>query len=158
MKNKVRNVLAWLPAALVMTSIAMSAKASEKGDEQTLEPVVDNSCGIISVYRQPPEAKNIYPVNINKIDNFVVPDKSAQFQLSPGTHKIKLIELISDSYFTRRRGDMKNFKDFEIVIEPNKKYYLGAKYVRKNRSKLKTGEYWEPIVWKTTDMDCSMKS
>ncbi|WP_394174269.1 hypothetical protein [Thalassotalea litorea] len=155
MKNKAQPIyLLFISTLLASTSFVSIANENES--DVMVEATANNSCGIVSVYQKPPESKNIYFVNINKIDNIVVPDKGAQFQLSPGTHKIKVIEQISDSYFTRRRGSMKNYKDFEIVIEPNKKYYLGAQYIRKNRSKLKTGEYWEPIVWKTSDAECTM--
>jgi hypothetical protein len=121
---------------------------------QTAE--LSNQCGIISIYKQPPQAKNIYWVNINMVDGVPVGSGSHTFQLSPGIHKIKVIEQITDSYFTRRRGEMLNYKEFEINVEPNKKYYLGAKFIRKHRSKLKTGEYWEAVVWKTSDRDCEV--
>jgi hypothetical protein len=110
---------------------------------------------MISVYKQPPYQKNIYFVNIDSIDGVPVKSGSHGFQLSPGKHKIKVIEQIQDNHFTRRRGEMKNYHVMEIMVEPNKKYYLGAKFIRKNRSKLKTGEYWDAIVWKTSNKDCS---
>ena len=69
---------------------------------------------------------------------------------------IKVIENIRENSLTRRRGEMKNFKYIEIDIQANKKYALGAKFIRKNRSKLKTGEYWQPVVWSESEESCKL--
>ena len=132
------------------------APLSAFADEAPTESAQNSQCGIISIYKKPPEAKNIYRVNINSIDGVFVGSRSHSFQLSPGKHKIKVIEQITDSYFTRRRGEMLNYKTFEVDVKADGKYYLGAKYIRKNRSKLKSGEYWEPIIWKTSNSSCEL--
>jgi len=115
-----------------------------------------NQCGEIALYSKPPETKSIYHAWVNTIDGKTVSSKSKAFALSPGKHRIKLIENIKDPRFTLRRGEMMNSKIIEINIEAGKKYYVGAKYIRKNRNKLKTGEYWEPTVWKVSQSKCSI--
>ncbi|OUS25914.1 hypothetical protein A9Q98_11520 [Thalassotalea sp. 42_200_T64] len=146
------------PLAIALLGFMPFVSFADDNSEQASAKAAElaNQCGVVSIYKQPPQSKNIYWVNINTVDGVPVGSGSHTFQLSPGLHKIKVVEQITDSYFTRRRGKMLNYKVFEINVEPNKKYYLGAKYLRKHRSKLTTGEYWEPIIWKTSDRDCEV--
>ena len=150
--KKLKPVSNALLASAMFLSLGASAQAAEtqKGEQAS------NACGLVSVYKMPPETKRIYQAAINTIDGVPVSSVNHTFQLTPGKHKIRVIENITDSYFTRRRGEMLNYKVIEIEVEANKKYYLGAKYNRKHKSKLKTGEYWDPIVWKTRDADCEI--
>jgi len=130
-----------------------SALADEKGIKDNLEA---KGCGIITVYKKPPKTKNVHYAAINSIDGVVVSTKSRSFVLTTGKHVIKVIENIRENSLTRRRGEMKNFKYIEIDIQANKKYALGAKFIRKNRSKLKTGEYWQPVVWSESEESCKL--
>ena len=114
-----------------------------------------SQCGEITTYNPPPETKDIYFAKINLIDGKTISSYSNRIKLSVGLHKIKVIENIQVPSFTLRRGEMMNYKTFEINIEPNKKYAVGAKYIRENRSKLKSGDYWEPIVWKVSESKCA---
>lgn len=139
--------------ALVISSTTLVAHAE---DGQAVEATV-KSCGEIVTYNKPPQTKSIYHAWINTIDGETVSTKAKRFVLTPGVHKIKLVENIVDPRFTRRRGEMMNAKVFELNVEPGKKYALGAQYVRKNRNKLKTGEYWEPVVWKVSEADADCK-
>jgi len=148
MTTKIKGLLI---SALLPLSFASIA------DETTNKVTVakpETGCGIVSIFKKPPQTKSIYRVVIDKVNDQTIPE-TAQFQLPVGKYKFKVIELIQDSRFTRRRGEMKNFKDFEVVVEANTKYEIGAKYIRKNRSKLKTGEYWEPVIWKKSSVTCS---
>ena len=117
---------------------------------------VNNSCGLVTVYKTPPKTKNIHFASVNSIDGEVVTSGTQTFALTPGKHIIKVVEQIRENSLTRRRGEMKNYKFIEVNIEANHKYDLGAKFIRKNRSKLKTGEYWQPVVWKTSESECNL--
>ncbi|NMP15069.1 hypothetical protein [Thalassotalea sp. Y01] len=142
---------------IAMAMAPMLAFSTQAFDEQESAETVDpTACGIVSVYKRPPETKRLYHVVINTIDGVPVGSNSHSFVLSPGKHKIKVMENITDSYFTRRRGEMLNYKVIEIDVEANMRYYLGAKYNRKHKSKLKTGEYWDPVVWKTQEKECEV--
>lgn len=114
------------------------------------------ACGVITIYEKPPSTKNIHFASINSIDGQVVVSNSQSFTLAPGKHVIKVIEHIRENSITRRRGEAKNFHIIDFKVEANKKYSLGAKYIRKNRSKFKTGEYWTPDVWKTSNSACKI--
>jgi len=141
--------------ALVVSFLASASAIAEPATGEATAKVQNNACGVVSIFKKPPETKNIYRVAVNKVNGKVV-QNSPEFKLSAGKHKFKVIELIQDSRFTRRRGEMKNYKDFEINVEPNMKYNIGAKYIRKNRSKLKSGEYWEPVIWKSSSTNCKI--
>ena len=140
--------------ALVSLFAINPASADDSTEVQKVEQ--KNSCGVLAVYDKTPQTKSIFHAGINSIDGKTVNTNSRSFALSPGKHIIKVIENIVDPRFTRRRGEMMNYKFIEINIEANKKYSLGAKYIRKNRSKLKTGEYWDPVVWKVTEKACKV--
>ena len=111
-------------------------------------------CGVITLYEKPPQTRDMHYATINIIDGVVVNEGSTSFTLSAGKHLIKVVEKIRENSITRRRGEAKNYHIIEFDVEANKKYALGSKYIRKNRSKFKTGEYWQPEVWKTKDIEC----
>jgi len=134
---------------------SFTASASTVATDVTAQSKA-NECGTIVLYEKPPRTKNIYHAVINTIDDQVVSPKAMRFALSPGKHTIKVIENIQDNSLTRRRGEMKNYKLITFEVKANEKYSLGAKFHRNKRSKLKTGEYWDPIVWKSSEKSCSL--
>lgn len=140
---------------ILVTLLPIGHSVAETANSANTESV-DNSCGIITLYNQPPKTKNIHLVSINSIDGVTVTTNSQVFTLTSGKHLIKVIEKIKENSLTRRRGEAMNYKFIEIDIQANKKYALGAKFIRKNRSKLSTGEYWEPVVWKQNESDCKL--
>lgn len=155
-KNTARKALA---LTALMVSVISFASHAENQQSTPVATVDENQgCGEIILYSRPPKTKDIHYAWINQIDGQTVSTNSARFKLSAGKHRIKIIEKINSPHFTRRRGEMMNAKYIEFEIKANQKYALGAQYIRKNRSKLKTGEYWNPIVWKTTEAECTADS
>jgi len=140
-----------IAVSLFATGLAFTTHAD---DTLVKDKVV--ACGVITLYEKPPATKNMHFASINSIDGQVVVTNSKRFTLAPGKHVIKVIEHIRENSITRRRGEAKNFHIIEFEVEANKKYSLGAKYIRKNRSKFKTGEYWAPEVWKTRNSACKV--
>lgn len=139
--------------ALTMAFTA-SANGDLAGGEKVKQENASQECGTIILYNKPPATRNMHYASIASIDGNNVGSKARSFSLSPGKHVIRVQEHINEESLTRRRGEAKNFHIIEFDIEANKKYSLGAKYIRKNRSKYKTGEYWTPAVWKTSDVEC----
>ena len=139
---------------LLAGMLSFSVAANEIDVAPELSTAKSNACGIITLNENPPKTKNVHYAAINQIDGQTVSSRSTRFALAEGKHTIKVVEKITESSLTRRRGEMKNYKFIEMDIQANKKYALGAKYIRKNRSKLKTGEYWQPVVWKTSESEC----
>lgn len=135
--------------------LSISAAANEIDVAPESSTTKSNGCGIITLNENPPKTKNVYYAAINQIDGQTVSSRSTRFALAAGKHTIKVIEKIQDSSFTRRRGEMKNYKYITLDVKPNVKYSLGAKFDRSKRSKLKTGEYWEPVVWRMAEKKCS---
>jgi len=72
-----------------------------------------------------------------------------------GKQTISVHEYISDPWIKRKVG-IQRAKDLEITIEPNKIYYIGAKFIRENRLKRKGELYWEPVVWKEKALNCDL--
>jgi hypothetical protein len=120
-----------------------------------IEPLAGNECGVVSIYKDTPKTKNIYRVNINTIDGEVMHSKSHRFELTPGKHSIKVMELIDDRDLYRR-GIVQNYHILEINVEANQKYHIGAKFDRANKTKLSDGSYWQPIIWKTSTEECKL--
>jgi hypothetical protein len=140
--------------ALLVSALSFGLQAENLESSVVENKATDQGCGEIILYSRPPKTKNIHYVWINQIDGQTVSTKSNRFTLSAGKHRIKVVEQIQSNQFTRRRGEMMNAKYIDFEVKPNMKYSLGAKFIRKNRSKLKTGEYWNPVVWKTTESVC----
>ncbi|MGB0936882.1 MAG: hypothetical protein ACPGTQ_05465 [Colwellia sp.] len=140
--------------AIIVSAISFGSQAENQETAIVEKATVEQGCGEIILHSRPPKTKNMHYAWINQIDGHTVSTKSTRFKLSAGTHRIKVIEQIQSNQFTRRRGEMMNAKYIDFEVKPNMKYSLGAEFVRKNRSKLKTGEYWNPVVWKSTETEC----
>ncbi len=140
--------------ALLVSALSFGLQAENLESSVAENKVEEQGCGEIILYSRPPKTKDIHYVWINQIDGQTVSTKSNRFTLSAGKHRIKVVEQIQSNQFTRRRGEMMNAKYIDFEVKPNMKYSLGAKFIRKNRSKLKNGEYWNPVVWKTTEAVC----
>ena len=140
----------------ILAALLPKYALADAEDQVESQEVQSNQCGIVAVYKNPPSTKNVHFASINSIDGQIITSGGAVFALSPGKHIVKVIENIRENSLTRRRGEAKNFKFIEVNIEANKKYNIGAKYIRKNRSKLSTGEYWQPVVWSTSDENCKL--
>lgn len=151
-KNSI-NKLGILAAAVALLGFGSSVSAYEGALDTDKSK---QGCGIIDISKHPPTTRSIYPVVINSIDGQTVNLRTGRFALSEGKHVLKVIELISEESVQRRRDESKSYHIIEFTVEANKKYNLGAKYIRKNRSKFKTGEHWVPEVWRTSDKECTL--
>jgi len=123
----------------------------ESNNEKTSE-----LCGQVSVFFRPPEAKNIYPASISKIDDDSRKRNRSTFRVPVGKHTIYLHEYIDDPIFPIRRKMLQRAKPIEINVEANKTYYLGASFIRSKRLKTAKQEYWEPVVWRVSDQNCKL--
>jgi len=144
-----------ISAILAMTmAFSVSAEGNLEGEKKVEQ--ANQSCGEIVLYNKPPSTRNMHYASIASIDGQNVSSQARSFNLSPGKHIIRVQEHINEEALTRRRGEAKNFHIIEFQVEANKKYSLGAKYIRKNRSKYKSGAYWTPSVWRTSDVECKV--
>ena len=124
-------------------------------NEDASQENTGNQCGRVSVFFRPPETRDLYPAKISKIDGESHLIGKSTFRLAPGKHEIKLHERITYRHLRRKKGIQKA-KPLEIDIKPNTNYYLAAKFIRNKRMKMVKEEYWEPVVWKTTERKCEL--
>lgn len=119
-------------------------------------------CGRIDTSLKPPITQDIHPVVLHEIDGRLGgPLQSESFRLKPGRHVLKLSEAIESRHFTfnqnRKRSALfrhERFKDFEIDIEVDGLYRIGAKLIRDARDDIRSGAYWEPVVWSVSTIPC----
>ncbi len=150
-----KNKLSILTILSLILSFTVSAEENST-DNNGSKAKESKSCGVITLYNKPPSTKNIHYASINSIDGHTVSESARSFTLTPGKHVIKVMEHIDEEWLTRRRDKAQNFHFIEFNVEANKKYSLGAKYIRKNRSKISNGGYWTPEVWKTSNVECKV--
>lgn len=110
------------------------------------------ACGVVSVFSNPPETQDLYKVVVRRIDDSAVTEKST-YKLAPGTHVIKLNEVITDRRMGARVRN-RSAQELEVEIEPDKKYHLASRFIPEKRHTTQ-GDYWVPEVWKVTDEVCS---
>lgn len=112
----------------------------------------DNECGRVSVFFNPPLVKDYFKAYFHKINDDHKKRNREQVKLKPGKHTIYLHELISDKVKNYRKA-----KPIEIDVQPNTTYHLAAKFNRAKKYSANKGEYWEPIIWKTSEKQCSFE-
>lgn len=123
-------------------------------DTKTEETLANsNVCGRVSVFVEPPESRDLYPAYIRTIDDKNVISQLAIFKLKPGVHVIDVHELI-ERRTLRPSKMLQQAKTLEITVEPNKTYYIAAKYNRDERFSARDGKYWDPVVWKVVEQSC----
>ncbi len=119
-------------------------------------------CGRIDTSLLPPVTQDIHPVVVHEIDGRLGgPLESETFRLRAGLHVLKLSEAIDSRHFVanqnRKRASLfrhERFKDFEIEIEDDGLYRIGAKLIREARNEIRSGAYWEPVVWSVSSFPC----
>lgn len=117
------------------------------------------ACGVVTLLFTPKITQDIYNVEVAQLDDDNIISSKVIFKLKAGTHSFKLYDKIPSERVLssfRQRKPYKIGKTLEVKIEPNKRYYLAAKFDRTKRWKTKDGEYWEPMIWKVEDYECSL--
>ena len=112
------------------------------------------SCGTVSVYIDPPKAKDIYPATRQKVDDDHLKRNRSTYRLPVGKHTILLHEYIDIKNLTIRVRS--RAKPIEIDVKENTTYHIGAKYNRDKGLKIHKGGYWTPVVWKISEKECSL--
>ncbi|SNY48791.1 PDZ domain-containing protein [Arsukibacterium tuosuense] len=122
-------------------------------------------CGFVSVFYNPPISMHRHTVMINEIKDIGFKGKLTEtkreqvFRLPAGEVEIVVQELISSDSIRRNRGDSRirqynSIKTMTLVVEPDKVYHLAAEYFSDRREREDADDYWQPIVWKTTERSC----
>jgi hypothetical protein len=119
-----------------------------------------SGCGRISTYDVAPRSERIYHATILQIDG-VTPGPTGQedYRVSAGPHKL----LVNEDIPTRQIGigpdaTMRSQRDHSKVllvdIKPDTTVMVGAKFHEDKANKVRSGEYWDPIVWREKAMSC----
>jgi hypothetical protein len=120
---------------------------------------VNNSsevCGRVSIGLFTPEARDIYPATIHKIDDDNLKRNRNSFKLPIGKHTIFINEHINIKNFNNNSRSRRKAKSIEIDVKQHTTYHIGAKFNRNNKFKVRNGEYWTPTVWKKSNRECNL--
>ncbi|MBY5990572.1 hypothetical protein [Ferrimonas balearica] len=112
-------------------------------------------CGELSTFHQPPQTQDLFKVIVTRIDDNNVVSKPT-YKLAPGTYQLRLVELIDDprlSVTLRNRG----YKDLTVTVEAGVRYHLAAQFNSDKRYQGVSRQYWDPIVWRESPTECTMK-
>ncbi|RDX35661.1 hypothetical protein DZA50_06885 [Kangiella sp. HD9-110m-PIT-SAG07] len=123
----------------------------------------DEECGIITTLANPPASSwKFFKAHISEVNGNRVKSSGLAYKLPAGINRIKVHERVpsSETRFSlteKKRFSFSDAKIIEFLVVPNKRYFLGSKLIKSKRFKTRTGEYWEPYVWKVEDYECSME-
>ena len=133
----------WRGIVAALAALAVGACSATSGLE---------TCGIIDSQSLTPTARNIHPLEVAAVDGQNVLPKE-HLRLAPGTHELKVYELIKDPRLllaSRHRGESKMLT---VEIDADEAYYLGAEFLEDKRYSMHN-EYWRPVVWKKEKRAC----
>jgi hypothetical protein len=143
-------------------SVFVPAMRVELGSATVTQTAATTSsgCGRISTYDVAPRSERIYHATIQQIDG-VTPGPSGQedYRVSAGPHKL----LVNEDIPTRQIGigpdaTMRSQRDHSKIllvdIKPDTTVLVGAKFHEDKANQVRSGEYWDPIVWREKSMSC----
>ncbi|WP_028113835.1 hypothetical protein [Ferrimonas kyonanensis] len=131
---------------VLLGSVALILTACASHDDQ------QGLCGKLSTFHQPSETENLFRAVVTRIDDANVVTK-ASYRLTPGTHTLRVVELIDDPRLGISLRD-RHFKEFTLRVEAGVEYHLGARFEVREESPDSTSEYWQPVVWKQEQTQC----
>jgi membrane-associated protease RseP (regulator of RpoE activity) len=118
-------------------------------------------CGRVSVFDVAPRAQHIYPAILIAVDGELPGPTSADvFRLNVGRHTLTVAENIdtkqfgSLQQFQRDRTGRSRYKTFELDVQPNTTYQLGAQYFLDKRNQINDNAYWSPVIYSTRPEGC----
>ncbi|WP_223670825.1 hypothetical protein [Kangiella shandongensis] len=119
-----------------------------------------SSCGLVTFLINPSEARELYRVDATKLNGETVSHYKVNYELQPGRYEFKLYDKIPVTKVTpivaKRRPFSRKSKKLVVKVEANKRYFLGAKFNRTDRYKTRKGLYWDPVVVKVDDYECTL--
>ena len=119
------------------------------------------SCARVSTFDVAPRNDKLYRAVLIAVDEHTPgPAHSHSYRLTPGRHVLKVAEAIDSKQFIGaqnrerdgRRGD--RYKLLEIEAEAGYTYFLAARFHLEHRNEIRTGAYWEPVIWKQREVPC----
>jgi hypothetical protein len=120
-----------------------------------------SSCARVSTFDSAPRAQQLFAAVLIAVDGRLPGPSGAQsWRIQPGKRVLKVAEAIEPNRFTPlqnrerdgRRAD--RYKTLEIDAEPGITYRLAVRFHSDRRNPMRSGEYWEPVVWKQSSEPC----
>lgn len=118
-------------------------------------------CARISTFDVAPRKQELFPAVLIAIDGRLPgPSDATSWRLEPGRHTLKVAEAIEPTRFTplqNRERDGRNphrYKELEFDAQPGITYRLAARFHVDRRDIMRSGDYWEPVIWKESAEPC----
>jgi hypothetical protein len=150
--------------ALASNAGGTGAPAAAAGSPQDTYGTPSNDmsqgCGRISDFDVAPRGQGLHHATIISIDNHTPgPHGSQSYQVSVGTHTLKVAEHIESRYFSfnsRQRNAQLGggYKMLTVEVAPDTTYLVAARLNEDQRDNPANGAYWDPVVWKQGPESC----
>jgi hypothetical protein len=148
--------------------LGANASAAQSGGELRLLPATGSAergqgCGRVSVELRPPVvSEKVFPLVLHEIDGRLPgPSGSVVHRLGVGRHHLKVSEAIDARRFTgwenRKRATLFRYERFKYLVlnvEADTTYRIGARFIPEASSEVRSGAYWEPVVWSEVTQPC----
>lgn len=112
------------------------------------------ACGVVGSGIRPPAEQGLFQVMVTHIDGQPVVSK-ASYRLSPGEHRLRLVELIDDPRLGISLRD-RSYREMTLWVETNQQFSLAARFDPASQP-AEQGRYWEPTIWQQQTHACSLE-
>jgi hypothetical protein len=118
-------------------------------------------CARVSVFDSAPRRQQLFPAVLIAVDGALPgPTSADSWRVTPGRHVLTVAEAIEGNRFTPtqnrerdgRRAD--RYKTLEIDAQPGITYRLAVRFHADRRNPMRSGDYWEPVIWKQSAEAC----
>lgn len=124
-------------------------------------PAAASSCARVSTFDVAPRTDKLYRAVLIAVDDKTPgPALSDSYRITPGRHVLKVAEAIDSKQFigaqNRERDGRRSdrYKLLEIDAEAGYTYFLAARFHVDRRNEIRSGAYWEPVIWKQREVSC----
>lgn len=120
-----------------------------------------DTCARVSTFDSAPRAQQLFPAVLIAVDGELPgPTGAESWRIKPGKRVLKVAEAIEPNRFTPlqnrerdgRRAD--RYKTIEIDAQPGITYRLAVRFHADRRNRMRSGDYWEPVIWKESPESC----
>lgn len=144
----------YVPAMQVALGSAAVAATGDGGSDPAM---ADSGCGRISTFDVAPRGKRLYHARIMLLDGQSPNSRQQNYRVDAGEHTLVVAEDIPTlaigvgEIATLRKHTRKTL---HVDVKPNTTVMVAAKLHLDKVTRLTSGEYWDPVVWRVTDRAC----
>jgi hypothetical protein len=118
-------------------------------------------CGRISTFDVAPRNQQLYRAVLIAIDGRKPANvEGHSFRLPAGRHVLTVAEAIDPHRFNRveqvqrDRRSRERYKTIEVDVAVDTTYFLAARLDLDRRGEIRSGAYWDPVIWKQATEAC----